>query len=101
MKITKKQLRKVIRKSMINEFFGPKKHKPEVYHSIFLDAGYTERNVRSAIPNLAKSLSDKRVDPSEVMLAVKKLMQSPKDHIAGIPGGRAIYKELRRMGVVK
>ena len=101
MKITKRKLRKIIKESIISEFFGPKKHSPEVYHQTFLDAGYTERNIRSAIPNLAKSLSGNRVDPNDVVIALEKLLQSPASHIAGIPGGRAIYKELRKMGAVK
>lgn len=101
MKITKNQLRSLIRESVIQEFFGFKKHKPEIYHQAFLDAGYTERNIRSAIPNLAKSLSDRRVKPEDVVAALRKLLQSPGDHIAGIPGGKAIYKELRKMGATK
>lgn len=101
MKITKRQLRKIIKEELQLEFFGSKKQAPEVYHQIFLDVGYTERNVRSAIPNLAKSLSNKKVKPEDVATAMKKLLQSPQDHIAGIPGGKAIYKELRKMGAIK
>lgn len=108
MKITKTQLRKIVKEAIrldsklsINELFWSKKHSPEVYHQAFLDVGYSERNIRSAIPNLAKSLSDNRVNPGDVVIAIEKLLQSPRDHIAGIPGGKAIYKELRKMGAVK
>ena len=101
MKITKRQLRRIIRESLMPEIFGFGKNKPEVYHQAFLDVGYTERNIRSAIPKLAQSLSDNRVNPGDVVIAMEKLLQSPRDHIAGIPGGRAIYKELRRMGAIK
>lgn len=85
----------------MQKFFGSKKHSPEAYHQAFLDVGYSERNIKSAIPNLAKSLSGKKVKPEDVVAAMKKLLQSPGDHIAGIPGGKAIYKELRKMGVIK
>ena len=94
-------MKKVIREALTTEIFGFSKNKPEVYHQAFLDVGYTERNIRSAIPNLAQSLSDDNVNPSDVTIAMEKLLQSPRDHIAGIPGGKAIYKELRRMGAIK
>ena len=100
-KITKGQLRKIIKESILNEFFGSKKYDPSDYHQAFLDAGYTERNIRGAVPNLAKSLAGKKVNPKHVVKAIKKLLQSPKNHIAGIPGSKAIYKELRKMGAVK
>jgi hypothetical protein len=100
-KITERQLRRIIKEELQLEFFSFGKKKPEIYHQAFLDVGYTERNIRSAIPNLAKSLSDKKVDPEDVATAMTKLLQNPDDHIAGIPGGKAIYKELRKMGVIK
>ena len=101
MKITKRQLRRIIKESIMQKIFGSKKHSPEAYHQAFLDVGYSERNIRSVIPKLAKSLSDNRINPGDVVIAIEKLLQSPRDHIAGIPGGKAIYKELRRMGAIK
>jgi len=101
MNITENKLRNMIREALITEIFGFGKKKPEVYHKVFLDVGYTERNIKAAIPNLAKTLSDKKVDPEDVATAMAKLLQSPKDHIAGIPGGKAIFKELKKMGAIK
>ena len=100
-KITSRELKKIIKESIMQEFFGPKKHSPEVYHQVFLDAGYTERNIRSAIPNLANTLSARGINPDDVGAALQKLLQTPGDHIAGIPGGKSIYKELRKMGAIK
>lgn len=100
-KITKDDLKKIIKESIMQEFFGPKKHSPEVYYQVFLDAGYTKRNIRSAIPNLANTLSARGINPDDVGAALQKLLQTPGDHIAGIPGGKSIYKELRKMGAIK
>ena len=98
---TEKEIRSLIRESLIKELFGFGKEKPEVFHQVFLDVGYTERNIRAAIPNLAAYLSDDKVKPEHVRSAMTKLLQSPGDHIAGIPGSKAVYKELRKMGAVK
>ena len=101
MRISRSKPKRIIEESLIAEIFGFGKNKPEVYHSVFLDVGYTERNIRSTIPNFAKSLSDSKVEPSDVAKAMRTLLQNPEKHIAGIPSSKAIWKELKSMGAVK
>jgi len=101
MNITESQLRTIIRESLIAEIFGLGKKKPEVYKQALKDAGLTDRNIEVAMPNMPDSLAKDKVDPADVTTAVKELLQSPGDHIGGIPGGKAIYKKLKSMGAIK
>ncbi len=101
MKISPQQLRKIIRESLKTEIFGLGKKKPEIYRQALKDAGLTDRNIEVAMPNLPQSLADDKVEPSDVTAAVQELLQSPRDHIGGIPGGKAILKKLRSMGSIK
>ena len=97
MKITETQLRKTIRRSLISEFFGLGKKKSEIYRQALLDAGLSDRDIEVAMPNMPEYLAAKGEDPKAVTAAVEELLQSPQDHIGGIPSGKAIYKKLRAM----
>ncbi len=101
MKITERQLRRIIRESLVTEFFGLGKKKPEAYTQALKDAGLTDRNIEVAMPNMPQTLADKKVEPGDVTTAVKELLKSPGDHIGGVPGGKAILKKLKSMGAIK
>jgi len=100
MKSTEQKLRSLIRKQLMQEIFGFGKKKVEVYRQALIDGGLTDRNIEIAMPNMPEYLAAKGEDPSAVTAAVRELLQSPRDHIGGIPSGKAIYKVLRRMGAI-
>jgi len=83
----------------MTEIFGLGKKKPEVYLKALKDAGLSDRQIRSGMPNLPQDLADDKVDPADVIVAVKELLKTPDDHIAGAPSGKSIYKMLKKMGV--
>ena len=101
MKITKRQLRSLIRESLITELFGFDKKKPDDYRRALKDGGLTDRNIEVAMPNMPQLLADKKVDLADVVFAVKELLRSPRDHSGGIPSAKAVYNKLKAIGATR